>query len=96
MDAVRVDAGIYDRMFSIRYSDMFEKPGGGDAAASGEELMQVCVIDFISGIVVYDPLMKPTKPGMGTWWTFAASNTTLPTRIDTASIFSIARGMLSV
>ncbi|KAF8196589.1 ribonuclease H [Pholiota molesta] len=28
----------------------------------GKELTRVCVIDFISGIVVYDQLVKPSKP----------------------------------
>jgi len=28
----------------------------------GKELTRVCVIDFTSGIVIYDQLVKPTKP----------------------------------
>jgi hypothetical protein len=28
----------------------------------GKELTRVCLIDFTSGIVVYDQLVKPTKP----------------------------------
>ena len=28
----------------------------------GKELTRVCIIDYVSGIVVYDQLVKPSKP----------------------------------
>ncbi|KAH7907300.1 hypothetical protein BJ138DRAFT_1014736 [Hygrophoropsis aurantiaca] len=52
----------------------------------GKELTRVCMIDYVSGIVIYDQLVKPSKPVIDylTRWsgitaeTLASATTTLP------------------
>lgn len=66
VDERKADQKIYaidcEMVSALFVLDELLSLGGQCVTEDGKELTRVCLIDFTSGIVIYDQLVKPSKP----------------------------------